>query len=163
HIQPRVASEDVAELVRDDPLDLVAVQKLERAACNRHRNIAACVACSEGVDASLLIENINLRHWCAGGYSHFFDHVAQFLFVGLRRIRFKTPTAQQRSDRLTSCGELADLVKTARGNAQPCDNCETRSELWLPYPSQAIARMEDYLPHQPEDRKNERKFPRSMR
>ena len=52
-VQPHVAVEDVAELVGDDALQLVAGELLGAAAGDRHHRVAGRVAGGEGVDRLL--------------------------------------------------------------------------------------------------------------
>ena len=69
---------DVAELVRDDALQLVAVELL--AAQPRVTATAASAggpAGREGVDAVLVRQHVDLGHRHAGGDRHLLDHVAQ--------------------------------------------------------------------------------------
>ncbi len=74
-IQPHVAVQDVAELVRDHALQLRAIEALECAARDRDRRVRGRHACGERVDAGLLLENVDLRHGQPRRQRHFFYDV----------------------------------------------------------------------------------------
>jgi hypothetical protein len=86
-IEPHVAVENVAELVADDALQFVARQKFHAAARDGDGRVAGFVAGGEGVDAVLVVHDINLRHGHAGRDGHFLDDVEQLAFVGVGRVR----------------------------------------------------------------------------
>ena len=76
-VEPHVAVEDVAELVADHALQLVAGERLERAARDGDDGVAGRVAGGEGVDARLVVQHVDRRHGHAGGDRHLLDHVEQ--------------------------------------------------------------------------------------
>jgi hypothetical protein len=86
-VQPHVAVQDVAEFVADDTLQFVAREQLHAAARDGDGGVAGLVAGGEGVDAVLLVHDIDLRHRHAGGDGHFLDDVEQLAFVGIGRVR----------------------------------------------------------------------------
>ena len=92
-VQPHVAIENVAEFVADDALQFVARKQFHAAARDGDGGVAGFVAGGEGVDAVLLVHDINLRHGHAGGDGHFLDDVEQFAFVGIGRVGFDEPSA----------------------------------------------------------------------
>jgi hypothetical protein len=65
----------VAELVRDDALQLAARETLERAAGHGDRGIRACAPRREGVDGRFLLEDVDFRHGQARGERHLLDDV----------------------------------------------------------------------------------------
>ena len=76
-VEPHVAVEDVAELVGDDALQLVARELLGAAARDADHRVAGREAGREGVDALLLVQQEHGRHRHAGGEGHFLDDVQQ--------------------------------------------------------------------------------------
>ncbi len=82
-VEPHVAVEDVAELVGDDALQLVAAELVQRAAGDGDRRVGRRIAGGEGVDAGLLLQHEDLRHRHAGGNGDLLDHVAQ---ASVRRV-----------------------------------------------------------------------------
>ena len=86
-VQPHIAIENVAEFVADDALQFVARQNFHAAARDGDGRVAGLVAGGEGVDAVLLVHDIDLRHGHAGGDGHFLDDVEQLAFVGIGRVR----------------------------------------------------------------------------
>jgi hypothetical protein len=65
----------MAELVRDDALQLVTLEPLERAARHGNRSIGARAAGGEGVDGRFLLEDIDFGNRRAGGERHLLDDV----------------------------------------------------------------------------------------
>ena len=94
-VQPHVAVEDVAELVGDDPLQLVARQVADTTTGHANHGVARRVAGGEGVDAVLLLHQIDGRHRRPGGDGHLLDDVEDLALVGVgRRGREGTPAHQ---------------------------------------------------------------------
>jgi hypothetical protein len=67
----------VAELVRDDALQLVAVEPLERAVRDRDRGVGGREPGGERVDALLAGQHVHLGHRRAGRDRHLLDDVPQ--------------------------------------------------------------------------------------
>ena len=63
------------------------------AACDGDGGVAGFVAGGEGVDAVLVVHDVDLRHGHAGGDGHFLDDVEQFAFVGIVRVRVDETSA----------------------------------------------------------------------
>ena len=74
HVQAHVAAEDMAELVGDHPLELLAVQVLQGLCGNAYDHIAWFEACGKGVDACLR-QQIDLWRGHSGCQRHFIDNV----------------------------------------------------------------------------------------
>ena len=73
----------MAEFVADDALQFVARKQFHAAARDGDGGVAGFVAGGEGVDAILLVHDIDLRHGHSGGDGHFLDDVEQLAFVGI--------------------------------------------------------------------------------
>ncbi len=69
-----VAIADVRELVRDDTLELAAIQDLEQAGGDRHRRVLFISTSGKRIGL-LLFYYIELRHWQAGSDRKIFDDV----------------------------------------------------------------------------------------
>ena len=74
-VQPHVAVQDVAELVRDDALKLGALEVLERAARHGDRRVGAREPGGECIDAGFLLEHVDLRHGQPRRERHLLDDV----------------------------------------------------------------------------------------
>ena len=76
-VQAHVAVHDVAELVRDHALQLVAVEPVQCAGGDGNGRVRSGPAGRERVDALFVRQQIHLGHGCAGRDGHLLDHVAQ--------------------------------------------------------------------------------------
>ena len=94
-VQPRVAIQNVAELVGDDALQFVAGQQLQAAARDANGHVVARVSGGKGIDAALVVEHVNFRHGHPRSNGHFLDHVAQPLFIRVRGVGFNATSVQQ--------------------------------------------------------------------
>jgi hypothetical protein len=112
-VQPHVAVQDVAEFVADDALQFVARQKFHAAARDGDGRVAGLVAGGEGVDAVLVVHDIDLRHGHAGGDGHFLDDVEQLAFVGIGRVRIDQPRAHHFRNRAAAGGKRHRFVTAA--------------------------------------------------
>ena len=65
----------MAELVRDDALQLISVQAFERAPRHGNRGVVRRVAGCKCIDAGFFLEHENIRCGNAGCDRHFFDDV----------------------------------------------------------------------------------------
>ena len=83
----------MAELVTNDALQFVAREHLDAAARHADGGIASRVAGSEGVDATLIFQNVNLRHRHTGGDGHFLNNIEQLAFVRVDGVLTDEPTA----------------------------------------------------------------------
>ena len=93
HVEPHVAVEDVAELVGDDALQLVAGELLGAAAGDADDRVAGRIAGGEGVDARLVVQQEHGRHRHAGGERHFLDDVQQPALDRVGRVGKHAPAA----------------------------------------------------------------------
>ncbi|HQF39720.1 MAG TPA: hypothetical protein PK322_11430 [Opitutaceae bacterium] len=82
-VEPHVAVEDVAELVGDDTLELVAREFFETAAGDGDGGVAGREAGGEGVEAGLVLEHEDGGHGHAGGDGHLLDDVEQAALAGI--------------------------------------------------------------------------------
>ena len=109
HVDLHVAIEDVAELMADHGLQLVAVELVERALRHGHGGFIRGVAGGEGVDARLIRQHEDLRLADASGDGHLFDDVQQALAlqIALRpRSRARRPANARRPRRRRAISEL---------------------------------------------------------
>ena len=111
HVEPHVAVEDVAELVRDDALQLGAVERRQRAARHADRRVRRVVAGRERVDAALLLQQIDLGHRHAGGDRHFLDDVEQPALQRIGRVRRDAHAAERAGDDSAAAAEHHRLVE----------------------------------------------------
>ena len=97
--------------MRDDALQLVAVQVHQRAPGDGDRGVRRAVAGRKGVDAGLALQYVDLRHRHARGDRHLLDDVAQALLERVRRVG-----ADPRAAEL-----LGDLAAAGRERDRACD------------------------------------------
>ena len=114
HVEPHVAIHYVAELVRDDALQLIAIQIVQRALCDGDCRIRRRVARRECIDAAFVLENIDLRHRNAGGDRHFFHDVAQASPLGVRGVLLDSNAAERAGDHSAAGAQLQDLNRLER-------------------------------------------------
>ena len=93
-VESHVAVEDVAELVGDDALQLIARHLIDAALGHADHRVARREAGGEGIDAFFVVHDEHRRHRHTRGERHFFDDVQQPPFTGLERIRIDAPPAQ---------------------------------------------------------------------
>ena len=112
-VQPHVAVEDVAELVGDDALQLVAIEPVQRAAGHRDHGVGSRVAGGEGIDAGFVFQHVELGHRHAGGDRDFLDHVAQATQSRLGGVLRDQGAAQLLRHRFTATAQAGDAVERA--------------------------------------------------
>ena len=115
-VQPHIAIEYVAELVRDHTLQLVAAEVLDRAAIDSDHRVARRETSRKSVDARFLVEQIDGWHARPGGQRHLFDHVQQALLERVARVALQMPAAKLLGDRCAPAVQLHRLVQTADGD-----------------------------------------------
>ena len=79
-VETHVAVQNMTELVRDDSLQLVTVQVVQRAATDADDRVVGCVARGKGVDAVLVSEQIHGRDRHSRRDGHLLHNVADLLF-----------------------------------------------------------------------------------
>ena len=129
-IEPHVAVEDVAELVGDHALQLVARKLLDAPARDADHGVARREAGREGVDALFVLQHEHRRHRHAGREGHFLDDVQQPPLVGLDRVRIDAPAAQPLGDARAAARELSDLEQTPAGDQR--ERSDGRADRNLP-------------------------------
>ena len=117
-VQPHVAVEDVAELVRDHALELVARQVADAAAGDADDRVARRVAGGEGVDPVLLVHQVDRRHGRARGDRHLLDDVEDLPLVGVGRLRRERPAAEHLGDGVPAARQRGDPVQAAAADQQ---------------------------------------------
>jgi hypothetical protein len=106
----------------------------QRAARHTDGHIAGCVTGGEGIDAALVVEHVNLRHRHAGGDGHFLDDMAEFQFVGIRRLRVKAASAEEFRHGRAANPELVNLEQTSRRDDDHCSAYDFREHEGMPDP-----------------------------
>ena len=120
-VEPHVAVENVAELVGDDALQLVARKLLSAAARDADDRIARRKAGRKCIDGRLVAQQIHGRHRHARGERHLFHHVQQPPFDGIDRVRIHAPSAQPLGDdRAAAGGKLGRFVEAADDDQTEC-------------------------------------------
>ena len=77
NVESHIAVQNVTELVSDDPLELITAQFRDCAPCDTDCGIGRVLPSRKGVDAELLLQQVDLRHWNAGGNRHLLDDIEQ--------------------------------------------------------------------------------------
>ena len=122
YVEAHVAVENVAELVRDDALQLVAVEFVERAARDGDDGVARGEAGSEGVEAGLVVHHVDGRHGHARGDGHFLDDVEQAAFAEVGGVRIEAAPAGHLGDGAAAVAHLRPFVE--RGEADDSQGAE---------------------------------------
>src|SRR5690606_4737396 len=123
-VQPHVAVEDVAELVGDDALELIAVEVLEGSAGHGHGRVVDRVAGGEGIDGLFLVEDEDGGHGHAGRDRHLLDHVEEAALVRVPGAGLDSPAAEELRHmgsalpeaRHTPAGASSDDARDRRGD-----------------------------------------------
>ena len=115
-VEPHVAVEDVAELVADDALQLIAREQLHGSRGDGDHRVARRVAGGKRVDASFVGQEIDLRHRNPRGDGHFLHHVPQLALVRVGRGRVDETPAQHGGHRAAALGQLQRLEPAAQRN-----------------------------------------------
>ena len=115
-VDARVSIEDVAELVRDDALQLVAAEELKSAVRHADDGVARGVSCRKGVDAGLPVEHVHLGNGHPGRDRHLLDDVQQAALLELRRIGVHLAPTEAQRDRGAAVAQLGHLVERAQAD-----------------------------------------------
>jgi hypothetical protein len=113
-VEPHVAVEDVAELVPDDALELVAREVVQRAPAHGDHGVAGRVAGGERVDGRLVVEHVHGRDRCARGDGHLLDDVEQPPLGQARAGRVDQPAAKHRGHGLAAVAQHHHLEQRPR-------------------------------------------------
>ena len=113
NIQTHVAMQDVAELVRDHALQLIAAQGFDRSTRDADDRIGWRVTGRKGVDAQLL-QHIDRRHRRTGCDCHLLHHVENFLLREIIATGNQQLALQQFGDTGAAPGQAGYLVETAK-------------------------------------------------
>ena len=103
--EPHVAVQDMAELMGDDALQLVAVEVHERASRDRDRGVGGTVSRCECVDAGLAVEHVDLRHGNPRGDRHLLDDVPEPPPQRIGRVGADSRAAELLRDLAAACRE----------------------------------------------------------
>ena len=106
----------MAELVTDDALQFLAIERLERSGGNAHDRVVGTEAGGERIDAAF-VDAIHRRHANARGDGHLLDHVQQAAFGENSRAGVDLPSAQHFYDGAPAGAERQILVETRTGDA----------------------------------------------
>ena len=79
-VEPHVAVENVAEFVGHHALQFIAIQPLDAAPAHCHRRVIDGIAGGEGVDSSLILQDVDVGDRHSGGDGHFLHDIRVFLF-----------------------------------------------------------------------------------
>ncbi len=112
-VQSHVSVEDVTELVRDDPLELVAVEVLDTAPRDADDGVARRVSRGEGIDPVFVLEQIHRRHRRAGGDGHLLDDVEDLPLVGIGGLVRERAPAHHLGHAVAAPGQRGDPVQAA--------------------------------------------------
>ena len=115
-VESHVAVQDVAELVGNDALELVAAELLGAAAGQADHRLLRPRAGGEGVDALLVVHHEDRRHRQPGGERHLLDNVEHLPLERVGRVGRQATAAEREGQGLASAGQLRRLVKAAGPN-----------------------------------------------
>ena len=101
----------MAELVADDPLQLVAGKFLQGSAGDRDHRVVRGEARRERVDRVLVVENVDGGHVDPRGDRHLLDHVEEPVLQGVRGLRVDDPGPHAFGHGRAALAELSPLVK----------------------------------------------------
>ena len=110
HVDLHVAVEDVTELVTDHRLQLIAVERIERALRHRHGRLVGRVARRERVDAWLVGQHEDLRLADARRDGHLLDDVHEALSLDVAIVAVDLHAAQRARHRGTAFAHLRASV-----------------------------------------------------
>jgi len=128
----------VAELVGDDALELVAREFFEGAAGDGDDGVAGGEAGGEGVEAALVIEEVDGRHGHAGGDGHLLDDVEQALLGEVGGLRVHAAAADHLGDDGAAGAQLQPFEKHRAAGDEADD--EGNSAEKAPVPDEPRAR-----------------------
>ena len=112
---------DEAELVRDEGLQFVAGELLQRPAGHAQGEVILAAG-REGVDARVAFEHVALRHGHRRGQGHLLDDIEELAQLGIRRPPRDHLPAQGEREEAAAAGELLETQPTRHGDhdgAQP--------------------------------------------
>lgn len=133
HVESHVAIEDVAELVGDHALKLVAGEAVECAACDRHHCRARMVAGGKGVDRGLVLQHIHRWRRNTGSNRHLVGEVDQPALGRIRGIACHQPPTQRACHRLAAAsGQRGDLPGRAPADDAPYRQRDDQEQAGLP-------------------------------
>ena len=112
-VQPHVAVQDVAELVRDHALQLVAVEGRRRSPRDADDGVLRHEAGGERVDARFGVHHVDGRRRGARSDRHLLHDVEEPAFDRVRRAAVHEPAAQFLGDHAAAAAQLRDLVQAA--------------------------------------------------
>ena len=110
-VEPPVAVEQMAHLVADHALQLVAIEQIERAARDADHGVVESEAGGERVDAVLVLEQVDGRDRGAGRERHLLDHVEQPAPGRVGGVGIERRSAQELRHRRAAAGERRHLVQ----------------------------------------------------
>ena len=157
NVEPHVAIEDVTELVRNDALQLVAVQLLEGSARHGHRGIGGGIARGEGVDSRFLLQDVDLRDRHTGRQGDLLDHVDQAPAQGIPAVRIDEGAAEATRDLAAApaqgerLGQAGEPDEGARGQRATQENVEVGGEALPGKQRHALLRAEQPQAQQQDD------------
>ena len=131
-VEPHVAVENVAELVRDHALEFVAIQQFHAAARHADDGVIGCMTGGEGVDAAFIGQQVNGRHGHAGGERHLLDDVEQLAFVEVVGVGRDALTAEHLGDGRSAAPEFGHLEEAAEEHDQAGAGRHAEKKLRLP-------------------------------
>ena len=120
-VEAHVAVEDVAELVRDHALQLVAGQRVECSLGNGNGRIRRRVTGGEGIDAGLAFHHEDCGHRNAGGDGHFLDHVDETLARRIGGVGLNRHRADRTRHLRATTGQRHHFVQAAAADQQQGD------------------------------------------
>ena len=131
-VQLHVAIKNVTELMRDDPLQFIARQKLHRAFRHSNHGVFRPKAGGKGVDAGFAIQHINRRHRNTRRDRHLLDDVLQFALIRLRRrLRQLAATHRQRNG-FSTLPELCNFDERTQGDKDHGDAHHPLEQFGMP-------------------------------
>ena len=150
-IQQDIAVADVAELMGDDRLQLIAIQRFQCSARHHNDRIVEPHPGGKAVDPRLLILHIDGWHRHTRGDGHLLDHIAQLLLLEVGGSGQQTASAQRLGH---SPAPLAQGLVAAKGDEQTNQHDEGRrhpkgaavEQLWIRTAAQADGQEDQAQP-----------------
>ena len=115
-VEAHVAIENMAELVGDDALQLVAIELLQRTAGDGDGGIGGGVAGGEGVDPRFTLQHVDIGHRHARGQRHLLHHVAQSLPQRIRGVGIDAHTTHFGSDNGAARAQRHGAIEACQQN-----------------------------------------------
>ena len=126
----------MAELVANDALEFVAGERLDATARDGDGGVAGGVAGGEGVDAGLIVHDIDLWHGHAGGDGHFLDDVEQLAFIEVGGVGTDEASAERFSYGAAAAGERGNFIRAAE--ADDCEHARGHAEKNIRLPEREL-------------------------